>query len=73
MIPVMTYMTCVSLVLYQALGCVLYTLCFISHPFQDAGNLGILGGMVKMPETTAISEPARQLIQLMFDVSLLNS
>ena len=25
-----------------ALGCILYALCFLTHPFQDAGSLGIL-------------------------------
>lgn len=26
----------------QALGCVLYAVCYLKNPFQDAGNLGIL-------------------------------
>lgn len=29
-----------------ALGCILYTLAFFVHPFQDVGNLGILSGML---------------------------
>ena len=30
-----------------ALGCILYTLAMVTHPFQDAGNLGILGAQYK--------------------------
>lgn len=26
----------------QAMGCVLYAVCYLKNPFQDAGNLGIL-------------------------------
>ncbi|CAN0485615.1 unnamed protein product, partial [Laminaria digitata] len=27
---------------WQALGCVIFAVCFLKNPFQDAGNLGIL-------------------------------
>jgi hypothetical protein len=53
----------------QALGCILYTLCFISHPFQDAGNLGILSAKVTMPSDNSIPDTAKTMISRMLDVS----
>ena len=53
-----------------ALGCVLYALCFLSHPFQDAGTLGILNAKINFPASSSIPEDARTLILRMLDVSL---
>lgn len=33
----------------QALGCMLYGLCYLGHPFQDGGNLAILSARYKLP------------------------
>lgn len=52
-----------------ALGCIFYALCFLSHPFQDAGSLGILAGRLKMPNHFSVPEEARTLVTLMIDVS----
>ena len=52
-----------------ALGCIFYALCFLTHPFQDAGSLGILGAKVNMPATAAVSAESRTLITRMLDVS----
>jgi len=54
-----------------ALGCIFYALCFLTHPFQDAGSLGILGAKVSMPSTgaaAAVSHESRTLITRMLDV-----
>ena len=32
-----------------ALGCIFYTLCFLLHPFQDAGSLAILNAKLNIP------------------------
>lgn len=51
-----------------ALGCILYCLCFISHPFQDAGNLGILSAKLNFPRTFAIPEEMNTLISRLLDL-----
>ena len=50
-----------------ALGCIAYTLAFFMHPFQDAGNLGILSAQYKpcdlaMCEVPHIDELIQRLI-----------
>jgi hypothetical protein len=35
-------LSCVVCVSVQSLGCVLFAVVHLIHPFQDAGNLGIL-------------------------------
>ena len=54
----------------QALGCLYYALCFLSHPFQDAGNLGILGAKVTIPKDDNVSADAKSLIPRMLDVRI---
>mmetsp|Transcript_15865 Transcript_15865/g.23892 ORF Transcript_15865/g.23892 Transcript_15865/m.23892 type:complete len:604 (-) Transcript_15865:166-1977(-) len=51
-----------------ALGCILYCLCFITHPFQDAGNLGILSAKISMPHNTSIPEDMKILIMRLLDM-----
>lgn len=54
-----------------ALGCVFYALIFLTHPFQEAGNLGILGGVSNIPAASNVSADAVALIPRMLDVSYL--
>lgn len=51
-----------------ALGCIFYALCFLTHPFQDAGSLGILGAKIKMPPNAPVSAESRVMITRMLDV-----
>lgn len=51
-----------------ALGCIYFALCFLTHPFQDAGSLGILGAKIVMPATDLVSWESRALIVRMLDV-----
>ena len=54
-----------------ALGCIFYALCYLTHPFQDAGPLGILNAkMAPYPmEASCIPETSNIMIQRMCDVS----
>lgn len=54
-----------------ALGCILYALCFLVHPFQNAGSLGILSAKIHFPANSPFSEDTHQLILKMLDVSLM--
>lgn len=49
------------------LGCVLYTLCFAKHPFQDAQKLAIVNAHYYIPEDDfkRIGTKLRDLIRLM--------
>lgn len=49
------------------LGCVLYTLCFAKHPFQEAQKLAIVNGHYYMPDEDEkrIGQKLRDLIRLM--------
>jgi len=47
------------------LGCVLYTLCFASHPFQDAQKLAIVNAHYFMPVDTRISDKMKDFIRIM--------
>ena len=52
-----------------ALGCVFYALCFLSHPFQDQGSLGILSGRIKVPNTNSdVGEEQQRLLLRMLDL-----
>jgi hypothetical protein len=51
----------------QALGCILYTMCFLLHPFQDAGSLGILSAKIKFPEAP-IAPEVKLVLMRMLDV-----
>lgn len=53
----------------QALGCIFYALIFLRHPFQDAGNLGILSAKIDLTLPTNVSEDAKSLVGRMLDVS----
>eukprot|EP00605_Chrysophyceae_sp_TOSAG23-4_P001989 GSChrysophyteH1.ASY1.ANO1.2203.1 assembled CDS len=51
-----------------ALGCLLFCICFQRHPFQEAGPLGILNGVVMPPSgTLACDSRLAALIMRMLD------
>ena len=52
----------------KALGCILYALCYLLHPFQDMGSLGILSAKIKFPEAPVAPEVQTILLR-MLDVS----
>lgn len=35
---------------FQALGCLLYMLCYMEHPFEDGAKLRILNAKFTLPE-----------------------
>jgi AP2-associated kinase len=47
------------------LGCVLYTMCFFQHPFQDAQKLAIVNAHYFMPSDSRISEKMKDFIRLL--------
>lgn len=51
-----------------ALGCIFYAICFLTHPFQDAGSLGILNAKIVMPNNELIPNDMRVVITRMLDV-----
>jgi len=51
-----------------ALGCILYALVFLVHPFQDMGSLGILNCRLNMPAHTSTPEDLKVLIRRMLDM-----
>lgn len=51
-----------------ALGCILYALVFLVHPFQDMGSLGILNCKLNMPTNTSTPEDLKVLIRRMLDM-----
>jgi serine/threonine protein kinase len=51
-----------------ALACILYTLCYLIHPFQDVGGLGIVNARITCPNESHIPEDMKVLILLMFDM-----
>jgi hypothetical protein len=53
----------------QALGCILYTLCFLAHPFQDMGSLGILSARISMPANVPLAPEVTTMLMRMLDVS----
>ena len=53
-----------------ALGCVLYAMCFLTHPFADGSSLGILNGKVTFPADSPYDPSSvHALIMRMLDVS----
>lgn len=52
-----------------ALGCIFYALCFLKHPFQDVGPLGIIAGKYTIPPAATVSSDAMEFLRLMLDVS----
>jgi serine/threonine protein kinase len=57
-----------------ALGCMLYAMCFMIHPFQDGSSLGILNAKITFPENSPYAEDIiHALILRLLDVSLPNS
>ena len=52
-----------------ALGCILYTLAFYVQPFQEGGNLQIIGGNYSMPEDSKYSRHVPLLIKKMLSLS----
>lgn len=52
------------------LGCILYTLCFARHPFQEAQTLAIINGQYKLPEEEErISANMKKLIQALLQTN----
>lgn len=52
------------------LGCILYTLCFATHPFQEMQTLAIINGHYNMPEDdTRISANTKKLIQALLQTN----
>lgn len=50
-----------------ALGCILYAISFLKHPFQDIGGLGILSCNVQYPNDHPVSEESKVLMKRMLD------
>ncbi|CAM9309952.1 unnamed protein product, partial [Hapterophycus canaliculatus] len=46
-----------------ALGCVLYAMCYLKNPFQDAGNLGILNARIRIPDDSEFTSGLVDLIR----------
>ena len=54
------------------LGCILFTLCFARHPFQESGSLAITNGQFFMPtgdDYGHITENIRKLIKVMLSTN----
>ena len=51
-----------------ALGCLLYTLCFHRHPFEDSAKLAIVNGNYKIPEGDTKYAMFHDLITQMLNV-----
>ena len=52
-----------------ALGCILFTLAFFTQPFQEGGNLQIIGGQYTIPEDNKFSKYVTALIKKMLTLS----
>ncbi len=39
-----------------ALGCILYALCFLRHPFETSSNLAIINSRIKFPQSVSSSK-----------------
>jgi serine/threonine protein kinase len=50
-----------------ALGCILYAISFLKHPFQDIGGLGILSCNVHYPNDPPVAEESKILMKRMLD------
>jgi serine/threonine protein kinase len=53
-----------------AMGCVLFSLCFLKHPFQDQSSLAIIAGKYQFPKDSPYPIEINELISRMLDVSL---
>ena len=52
-----------------ALGCMLFAICFLVHPFADGSSLGILNGKVHFPDHSSFNpETMHALILRLLDV-----
>ena len=52
-----------------ALGCILYAMCFLIHPFQDAGSLGVLNwSPTLIPKNDAVKREFKVLIVRTLDM-----
>lgn len=51
-----------------ALGCLLYAMSFLVHPFQDGSTLSILNARVSFPANSPYSEDLHAFILRMLDV-----
>lgn len=51
-----------------ALGCMLYAMCFLIHPFQDGSTLSILNAKVTFPTNSSFPQDVHELILRMLDV-----
>jgi len=51
-----------------ALGCVLYTMCFLIHPFQDGSSLAIINAKIAFPADSPFVEDVHDLILRMLDI-----
>jgi serine/threonine protein kinase len=52
-----------------ALGCMLYAMCFLIHPFQDGSTLGILNAKIHFPAGSPYGEDVHAIILRLLDVS----
>lgn len=53
-----------------AMGCMLYAMCFLIHPFQDGSSLGILNAKIHFPNDSPFNpDTTHALILRMLDVS----
>lgn len=52
-----------------ALGCILYMLCFLVHPFDDSAKLKIMNANYTIPETDKTFTELHQLINLMLNTN----
>jgi len=56
-----------------ALGCIFYSICFLVHPFQEAGGLGILNAKINFPSNSSSEllncyEDVKSFILQMIDI-----
>lgn len=51
-----------------ALGCILYAICFLAHPFQDGSTLSILNAKIVFPANSPFSADMHTFILRMLDV-----
>jgi len=53
-----------------ALGCMLFAMCFLIHPFMDGSSLGILNAKVNFPADSPFPADLHALILRLLDVSI---
>ncbi len=52
-----------------AMGGIFHALCFLRHPFQDMGSLGILACKINIPKNSPVTQDAHVFMMRMLDVS----